>query len=65
MKSNGQLQKEVNLTDVRETIINKGFTEENLMKCIQVYSNDDVWMRCGADGSKLRWLSIEDTDDEL
>jgi DNA replication licensing factor MCM7 len=64
-KANGQMDKEVSLTDVRESVINKGFSEEDLERCVTTYANDDVWMRVGNDGSRLRWISIDDSDDDI
>lgn len=64
-KSNGQMDKEVSLTDVRESVINKGFSEEDMERCVTAYANDDVWMRVGNDGSRLRWISIDDSDDDI
>jgi hypothetical protein len=62
-RSNGSLDSEVSITDIRERAINKGFTESQLMECIRVYGEDDVWMVTGQDRSKLRWLRIEDEDE--
>ena len=51
------------MSAVRERVIAKGFSEKDLSKCIEVYSNDDVWMTAGANQSILRWLRIDDADD--
>ncbi|KAI8898316.1 MCM2/3/5 family-domain-containing protein [Globomyces pollinis-pini] len=63
-KSSGSMYREINLTDVRERIINKGFTELDLTRCIEIYTVDDVWMVTGADHSRLRWLRIEEDSDD-
>ncbi|KAJ3271982.1 Mcm2-7 hexameric complex component [Terramyces sp. JEL0728] len=59
-RSNGQLQPTINLGDVRERILSKGYTESDLLKCIETYTDDDVWMVSGQDSSMLRWLGIQD-----
>jgi hypothetical protein len=33
-----------------------------LQRCIESYSDDDVWMIV-ANGSKLRWIGVEDDSD--
>jgi DNA replicative helicase MCM subunit Mcm2 (Cdc46/Mcm family) len=56
----GALVKEVSIGEIRERVINKGYTEQELDKCIKTYADDDIWMVCGNDQSRLRWLMIED-----
>jgi DNA replication licensing factor MCM7 len=64
-RSNGTLEREISISDIRERVISKGLSESDLERCIRVYSDDDVWMLCGADSSKLRWIMIEDEDEDL
>lgn len=63
MRGNGSMRREVSMSDVRERVLAKGFTETDLEKCVHCYMEDQVWMTTGANGSKLRWLSIVDDDD--
>jgi DNA replication licensing factor MCM7 len=53
-------------SDVRERVIAKGFSDAELQKCINIYTDDDVWMLAG-NGQKLRWMRVadEDSDEEL
>lgn len=50
------------LSEVRERVISKGLSEDNLQRCIDTYAEDDVWMLV-ANGSKLRWMGVEDDDE--
>ncbi|KAJ8324371.1 DNA replication licensing factor MCM7 [Batrachochytrium dendrobatidis] len=62
-RSNGSLKREIQLSDVRERVISKGFSEEQMMACVKVYMDDDVWMMVGAGDERLRWLRIDEDDD--
>ncbi|KAI8927057.1 MCM2/3/5 family-domain-containing protein [Entophlyctis helioformis] len=63
-RGNGSLMREIPISSVRERVISKGFSEDNLQACISVYSDDDVWMTAGANNSRLRWLRIDDEDED-
>jgi hypothetical protein len=64
-RANGTLEREISISDIRERVISKGLSESDLERCIRVYADDDVWMVCGADNSKLRWIMIEDDEEDL
>jgi DNA replication licensing factor MCM7 len=63
-RANGTLEREISISDIRERVISKGLSESELERCIKIYSDDDVWMVCGADNSKLRWIMIEEEEDD-
>jgi DNA replication licensing factor MCM7 len=63
-KANKTMYKEINISDVRERLIRKGYSEEQLQQCIDSYERMDVWMRTSG-GTKLRWTEITEFDDEL
>ncbi|KAI8913605.1 MCM2/3/5 family-domain-containing protein [Gorgonomyces haynaldii] len=64
-RADGTLARSISMASVQEFIISKGYTQEDLDKCIQNYQQDDVWM-VAANGSQLRWMRIEeDSDEEL
>jgi DNA replication licensing factor MCM7 len=63
MKGNGALEEEVNMSDVRDRAVQKGFTAEDLENCLQAYEVQNIWMITGADRSKLRWVRISEPDD--
>lgn len=50
------------MADIRERVISKGLSDAELKRCIESYSDDDVWMVVG-NGSKLRWIGVEDDSD--
>ena len=60
VNANGSMEPEVMVQDIRERIINKGFTEKNLEDCLKTYADDEIWMVMGQDRSKLRWLRLDD-----
>ncbi|KAL2918722.1 DNA replication licensing factor MCM7 [Polyrhizophydium stewartii] len=61
-QANGSLIPEIGLAEVRERIISRGFSEEQLQECISVYRDDDVWVT--VNNNKLRWIRIDDDDDD-
>ncbi|KAJ1344193.1 hypothetical protein BSLG_001333 [Batrachochytrium salamandrivorans] len=63
-RANGSLKREMHLSDVRERVVTKGFSEEQMMECVRVYMDDDVWMLAGAGNERLRWLRIDDDDED-
>ena len=56
------MEPEVSVQDIRERIINKGFTEKNLDDCLKAYADDEIWMIVGQDRSKLKWLRLDDDE---
>ena len=52
----------ISVSNIRERVISKGLSEENLQRCIDMYADDDVWMLV-ANGTKLRWMGVEDESD--
>ncbi|KAK4053032.1 DNA replication licensing factor MCM7 [Microbotryomycetes sp. JL201] len=48
-----------NMREVRERVIAKGFTEDQLNECIEAYSELDVWQLEG-NGTILRFLDADD-----
>jgi DNA replication licensing factor MCM7 len=55
------------ISEIRERIISKGLSEDDLQRCIDSYAEDDVWMLV-ANGTKIRWIGIEDdgeSDEDL
>lgn len=66
-RSNGSMMREVPVAQIRERVINKGYSEEQMMNCFRTYSDDDVWMVTGQQGQgtvKLRWLRLEEDDED-
>jgi DNA replication licensing factor MCM7 len=59
-RGDGTFEREVSMGDIRERVISKGLSESDLERCIKMYSDDDVWMVCGVDNSRLRWIMIEE-----
>jgi DNA replication licensing factor MCM7 len=58
-KANGEMFKTIDLNDVKERIIRKGFGEDVLGQCITQYERIHIWMRI-AGGDKLQWLQVDD-----
>lgn len=61
--ANGGMLPQISISDIRERVVNKGHTEKELDECLEAYQKDSVWTRTNDD--HLRWLSIEDGDDEM
>ena len=55
----GEFEKELRYGAILERIKAKGFSEENLIKCIEDNEANDIWVRT-AGGNKLRWLMIDE-----
>ncbi len=51
---------------MRERVISKGYSEAELNACIELYTNDDIWMVV-ANGAKLRFMNagVNDDDQEM
>ncbi|KAJ3186748.1 Mcm2-7 hexameric complex component [Gaertneriomyces sp. JEL0708] len=58
--SHGQMQKEVSINRIRDRVIGKGYTEDDLSACLEAYR--DLWM-VTANGSKLRWMGVEEEEE--
>lgn len=61
VRSDGGMCHELVMSDVKERVITKGFSEEDLSKCLEEYERDDVWM-ITKNGATLRWLRIASDD---
>ncbi|KAJ3022829.1 Mcm2-7 hexameric complex component [Thoreauomyces humboldtii] len=57
----GRMRPEISINKIRDRVIGKGFTEDDLNDCVEAYG--DLWMMA-ANGTKLRWLGVEEEDDE-
>ncbi|KND00472.1 DNA replication licensing factor MCM7 [Spizellomyces punctatus DAOM BR117] len=59
--ADGQMQSEIRISKIRDRVIGKGYTEEDLNNCIEAYH--DLWM-VAANGTKLRWMGVNEEDEE-
>lgn len=50
---------ELAMSEIRERVFAKGFTESQFMECIQEYEALDVWARTNG-GSSLRFVDMDD-----
>jgi hypothetical protein len=57
----GEFEKELQYGAILERVKAKGFSEENLIKCIEDNEANDIWVRT-AGGNKLKWLMIDEKD---
>lgn len=55
----GGYEPEIRYQSILERVKAKGLSEEDLKACIKEYEKNELWMLSG-DGSKLRWLIVED-----
>jgi len=51
------------LSQVRDRVISKGYSLKDLESTLDSYEQDDVWLRVGE--SHLRWVRIDDEDEDL
>ena len=56
MRAGGEMTSVLHYQDIKDRIIRKGFTEEQLQKCIEYYERIDIWMRISG-GDKLKWMT--------
>ena len=63
-KANGGLEEEVNISDIKARVIANSYTLEDLDNCIESYANQNIWMLTGADQSKLKWIRINEDEDQ-
>ncbi|KAI9096967.1 MCM2/3/5 family-domain-containing protein [Phlyctochytrium arcticum] len=59
--SEGRLRPEIRISKIRERVIGKGYTEDDLQNCIETYM--DLWM-VAANNTKLRWLQVDEQAEE-
>ncbi|KAI8850596.1 MCM2/3/5 family-domain-containing protein [Chytridium lagenaria] len=58
----GGMANELSMEDIRARITMKGFSNEDLEKCLDTYENNNLWMRT-RNGTMLTWVYIQDGDD--
>ena len=56
-KADGDMESEIPLVDILERVINKGYSEDDLKKCLDSYALDDVWFQ---NNGTLQWMRIGD-----
>ena len=59
----GGMTGEIDIHSIRMRITVKGFSDEDLERCIEVYSNNNLWMRT-RNGQALAWVNTGDDDED-
>ncbi|KAJ3202648.1 Mcm2-7 hexameric complex component, partial [Dinochytrium kinnereticum] len=54
----GGMATELSLEDIRARITMKGFSDEDLEKCLDMYENNNLWMRT-RNGTVLSWVYMD------
>ncbi|TGZ83115.1 putative DNA replication licensing factor Mcm7 [Ascodesmis nigricans] len=55
---------EVDMRTVRERVLAKGFTEDNLVRTVEEYEGLDVW-QVAENGSRLMFIGMEEEDEDV
>ncbi|KAI9324198.1 MCM2/3/5 family-domain-containing protein [Zopfochytrium polystomum] len=62
-RSAGQIAKEVDIPSIRSRITARGIGDDDLQRCIEHYSDANLWI-VGRNGKALVWVTADDDDDE-
>ncbi|KAI9348788.1 MCM2/3/5 family-domain-containing protein [Zopfochytrium polystomum] len=62
-RSAGEIAKEVDIPNIRSRITARGFGDDDLQRCIEHYSDANLWM-VGRNGQALVWVTADDDDEE-
>ncbi|KAJ3329158.1 Mcm2-7 hexameric complex component [Blyttiomyces sp. JEL0837] len=60
-EGDGSMALEIELADIRSRVTVKGFSDEDLLRCIETYETGNLWMRI-RNGTALAWVNDEADD---